>query len=284
MEEIYRGIYYETAYSGVTLGALLHQHGTVLIDAPLRAEEGRVWRAALLNKSKNVNRLLVNLDAHPDRTLGARVMDCTIIAHHKTAQVFRSRPSVFKGQSAESGSEWETYDEAVGTRWAVPDITFTDSMSIHWGQPDIILEHHPGPMPGAIWAIIPEAGLVFVGDCVMADQPPFLSQADIPSWLESLDILSQKYKNFTVISGRGGPVAYDSIRAQQHILSNIQAELLKVPQDDIPIEYTEIIIPAILKNLEFSAQLEEQYIQRLRHGLIQYFTRHYRPTDSAVEE
>jgi hypothetical protein len=96
MQEITRGIYYETAYSGVTLGAILLPQGTVMIDAPLRAEDGRSWRSALNYLGGNSNRLLVNLDAHPDRTLGSRVMDCTIIAHQKTAQVFRGRPSVFR--------------------------------------------------------------------------------------------------------------------------------------------------------------------------------------------
>jgi hypothetical protein len=134
MEEISRGIYYENTYSGVTLGAILLPQGTILLDAPLRAEEGRAWRGKLTNLGASPNRFLINLDAHPDRTLGARVMDSTIIAHQKTAQVFRSRPSVFKGNNAESGSEWEAYDEAVGTRWAVPDLTFTKHMFIHWGH------------------------------------------------------------------------------------------------------------------------------------------------------
>src|SRR5512134_2828422 len=102
MQQIDQGIYYETAYSGVTLGAIISSQDTIMIDAPLRAEDGRAWRNALMNLGANTKRLLINLDAHPDRTLGARVMDCTIIAHQKTALVFRGRPSIFKGQNAES--------------------------------------------------------------------------------------------------------------------------------------------------------------------------------------
>jgi glyoxylase-like metal-dependent hydrolase (beta-lactamase superfamily II) len=93
-------------------------------------------------------------------------MECTIIAHQKTAQIFRSRPSVFKGQNAESGSEWETQNETVGTRWAVPDITFTQKVSLYWGPPDVNLEHHPGPTPGSIWVVL-EVKIIFVGDAVL---------------------------------------------------------------------------------------------------------------------
>ena len=281
MKEISRGIYYENSYSGVTLGAILQPQGTILLDAPLRAEEGRTWRSTINNLGASPNRVLVNLDAHPDRTLGARVMDCTIIAHQKTALVFRSRPSVFKGQNADSGSEWETYDEAVGTRWAVPDLTFTQHLYIHWGPYPVVLEQHPGPMPGAIWVILPEAKVIFVGDAVLTNQPPFLAHADIEEWIDSLDVLHALYKDYTIVSGRGGPVPYQAVRTQQSQLKTIQNALDKIShQDGIP-EATEKLIPSLLRNLKFPQQMEEQIIQRLRHGLVQYYIHHYRPEEAS---
>ena len=279
MKEISRGIYLENSYSGVTLGAILQSQGTILLDAPLRAEEGRAWRATLNSLGASPNRVLVNLDAHPDRTLGARIMDCTIIAHQKTAQVFRSRPSVFKGQNSDSGSEWESYDEAVGTRWAVPDLIFTQHLSIHWGPHPVILEQHPGPMPGAIWVIVPEAKVIFVGDAVLAEQPPFLAHADISDWLVTLDALMASYKEYTIISGRGGPVPYQAIRAQQNHLKVIHTSLEKIAHKNGASEATESLIPGILKELKFPPQMEDQYAQRLRHGLAHYFIRHYRPNE-----
>jgi glyoxylase-like metal-dependent hydrolase (beta-lactamase superfamily II) len=275
MEEISRGIFYENAYSGVTLGAVLLPQGAILLDAPLRAEEGRSWRATLNNAGASPNRVLVNLDAHPDRTLGARAMDCTIIAHQKTAQVFRTRPSVFKGQNAESGSEWEAYDEAVGTRWAVPDITFTQHLLIHWGPYPVILEQHPGPMPGAIWVILPEAKVIFVGDAVLENQPPFLTNANLDEWIESLDLLTKAYKTYTIISGRGGVVPFEAVRTQKKHLKHIQKEIQKTTRYKTEAEGIEAIIPSILKDLHYTPHMEEQFVQRLRHGLLQYYTHHY---------
>jgi len=275
MEEISRGIYYENTYSGVTLGAILLPQGTILLDAPLRAEEGRAWRGKLTNLGASPNRFLINLDAHPDRTLGARVMDSTIIAHQKTAQVFRSRPSVFKGNNAESGSEWEAYDEAVGTRWAVPDLTFTKHMYIHWGPFPVVLEQHPGPMPGAIWVSLPEAKVIFVGDLVIENQPPFLANADLDPWIESLNALSTEYKNYTIISGRGGPVSPNAIKLQKKYLQNIKKHIEKSIKNIDEIEDLESIIPVILRDYDVPAHLEDQYVQRLRHGLAQYYIRHF---------
>jgi glyoxylase-like metal-dependent hydrolase (beta-lactamase superfamily II) len=250
-----------------------------MIDAPLRAEDGRAWKSALSRLGGNSNRLLVNLDVHPDRTLGARVMDCTIIAHQKTAQVFRGRPSIFKGQNAESGSEWEAYDEAVGTRWALPDITFSNELNLHWGPPDVILEHHPGPTPGAIWAIISSAKVIFVGDAVLADQPPFLANADIPAWLETLDHLLSHYCDFKIVSGRGGLVTCSAVQELQKNLANLGKMLDQIAQKEASLDATETLIPAILADLRFPAVMEEQYYQRLRHGLSQYYTHHYHAHD-----
>jgi glyoxylase-like metal-dependent hydrolase (beta-lactamase superfamily II) len=282
MEEIAQGIYIETSYPGATLGAVVLQQGTLLIDAPLRQEDARSWRAALVNQGSGTARMLVNLDAHPDRTLGARVLEATIIAHQKTAQVFRNRPSIFKGQNVESGSEWETYNEAVGTRWAIPDITFTSQMTLHWGPPDVIFEYHPGPSVGAIWVIIPESKVIFVGDAVLQNQPPFLTNGDIPAWLDSLDVLKKGYQDYTLVTGRGGAVPFEAVRAQQQILKNILRGMEKLAKRKAAVEATGSLIPGILAGMTTSPHLVEQYTQRLRHGLIQYYARCYSPQDAAI--
>jgi glyoxylase-like metal-dependent hydrolase (beta-lactamase superfamily II) len=284
MKEIGQGIYYENSYPGVTLGALVLPHGTILVDAPLRAEDARAWRATLLTLGGNSNRLLVNLDAHPDRTLGARAMDCTVVSHLRTAQVFRGRPSIFKGQNAESGSEWESQNESVGTRWAIPDITFTHQITLHWGPPDVFLEHHPGPALGSIWVVIPEAHVVFIGDAVLPNQPPFLTNGDIPSWVETLSLLTSSYRDYTIISGRGGPVTVQAVRAQQQNLKATLKGLERLAKRNAPPEATENLIPNLLSSFSIPKKLEEQYYQRFRHGLFQYYARRYRPIESFGEQ
>ena len=96
MRTIKKNIYIESKFPGVTLGAISHSHGLLQIDAPPSPEDGRTWRASLMGLGGGRERLLVNLDAHPDRTLGARAMDCRVIAHEDTAEVFRNRPGTFK--------------------------------------------------------------------------------------------------------------------------------------------------------------------------------------------
>ena len=284
MHQVARSIYYEDVYPGVTLGALVFPHGTILIDAPLRAEDARAWRSVISNLAMSQNRILVNLDAHLDRTIGARAIDCTIISHLKTAQVFRNRPSVFKGQTTESGAEWEVSNDVLGTRWAFPDITFSNRLNFNWGGPEVILEHHPGPALGSIWVIIPTVSVVFIGDTILLDQPPFLASADLPAWIESLELLISSYKDYTMISGRGGPVGNEAVRAQLKSLKSILKGLERLAKRNAPPENTETLIGGLIANMPLPSKRREQYIQRLRHGLYYYYIRSYRPLESFEQD
>lgn len=276
MQQLKPGIFYEDAYLGVTLGALIFSSGTIMIDAPLRPEDARAWRSALINLRGGSSRLLISLDAHLDRTLGTRALECTVVSHQKTAQVFRNRPVIFKGQNTEGGADWETYDDVIGTRWVSPDITFSDKMSLHWGGPEVILEHHPGPASGSIWVVIPQAGVLFVGDSVTPNQPPFLSQADLPIWVETLDELATAYRGYTIVSGRGGLVEPDAVRAQQRYLRNIHKRLERLAKRNSAPEATENLVTLLLSEVDFPIKFRDQYTQRLRSGLFQYYIHHYR--------
>ncbi len=280
MHQIAPGIHYEDLYAGVTLGAVILPHGTMMVDAPLRAEDARSWRSTLNHLSIGSNRILINLDAHLDRTLGSRALDSTIVAHQNTAQVFRNRPSVFKGHSADSGAEWEVSNDVFGIRWALPDITFSDRLHFLWGGPEIILEHHPGPTLGSIWVIIPSVKVMFVGDTILYDQPPFLASADLQAWIASLELLKDTYKQYTFISGRGGPNGVKDIRAQLKTLKKILQGMERLAKRNAPPEKTEGLISNLISDMSIPPQRREHYIQRLRHGLYYYYSQHYQPLES----
>lgn len=276
MHQLDRGIFYEDAYLGVTLGALVFSHGVISIDAPLRPEDARSWRSVLLNQRGGSNRLIISLDAHPDRTLGTRAFDCPIVAHQKAAQVFRNRPTIFKGQSAEGGAVWESYTDAIGMRWAAPDVTFTDALSLHWGGPEVVLEYHPGPAPGAIWVVIPQAGVVFCGDAVVINQPPFLAHADLEGWLQNLELLQSQYSGYLLVSGRGGLATAEHVQLQQKVLQQVLAAFEAINRKNASPETLTRLASDLLSNYRFPAEMHEIYLQRLRTGLQQCFNRRYR--------
>jgi glyoxylase-like metal-dependent hydrolase (beta-lactamase superfamily II) len=285
MRALSDGIYYEDAYAGVTLGAIILEQGTILIDAPLRAEDARTWKSSLLNQSRGTHRLMINLDGHYDRTIGSRALECVILSHRETAEAFRNRPAVFKGQVPESSAEWGNHPDVIGSRWAHPNITLTERLEIHWGEPEIIIEHHPGPTSGALWVLIPDEKIVFVGDTITLSQPPYLDQADLPAWVESLDLLLKaRFRNYIIVSGRGGPTDAKAVREQRKLLKKIHRDLERLFDKNTNPQSTSDLIPSILRSIEYSPDLENYYTQRLRYGLHQYYTNHYFPTQSKDDE
>ena len=283
MDAIAKNVYIEDRYLGVTLGVIVQPRGLVQIDAPPSPEDGRIWRAALMGMGGGSERLLINLDAHPDRTLGARAMDCTVIAHEKTAQAFRNRPNTFKAQGDETGANWETIPGLGSVRWAPPEISFMEKMTLHWGETPILLESHPGPTSGAIWVILPEEKVVFVGDAVTKGQPPFLAYASLPEWIESLKILQDnEYKGFTIVSGRGGVVTAQVVRTQTDILKRIHDRVEKLASKKSPLVLIDKLAEQLLKDFKVPSARQKQYGHRLRYGLNHYYVRHYQAASRHV--
>lgn len=284
MQEIASNIFIETAYPGVTLGALNLPHGLIMVDAPPRSEDGKSWKAALQNLGGGVDRMLVNLDSHYDRTLGARAMDCVVAAQEKTALVFRSRPVTFKAQPGDSGADWEQLAGLGSIRWVPPELTFSHRLEIYWDAQPVVLESHPGPNQGAIWVIHPGEKVVFVGDAVTPGQPPFLGHADLQIWVDTLAVLAgPQYSGYLIVGGRSSKlITTEQVRRQSAYIQEIQAHLASVAEQKNQAEAIEAILPALLSASGAPAAHREQYTQRLRWGLTHYLGRKHKP--SASEE
>lgn len=278
MKKFKGNIFVETRFSGATVGALLLSRGTVLVDAPLKPEEGLAWLAALNEAGAHPRRLLVNLDSHPDRSLGAQTLESQVITHEKSAEHFRSRAAIFKAVRQESGAEWEKLEGLSGLRWAMPDLVFSDKIQVHYGERELHLEFRPGPSPGASWLVAPESKVVFVGDAVTPRQPPFMALGDIPDWVESLDLLfSKEYKDYRIISGRGGQVRLEDVRTQRRFLKDVETRLERLAKRKADGGEVDKLAPKLIQKYNFPAKYRALYLQRMSYGLKNYYQRQYQP-------
>lgn len=275
MEKISSGVYIEDAFPGVIVGAVPVGDGVLLIDAPLRPDDGRTWLSTLRGLKGGSDRVLVYLDSHTDRTLGGRVLESTVVAHKAVLRQFDERSSIFKSQIQESGEVWETCTGLSGIRWAPPQIGFSDKAHLHWRDADILLEYHPGPEDGAIWVILPHEEIVFIGDLVTSSQPPFLGRANLPAWEGSLDKLSKEYKDYTRISSREGVISDREIKDMKKFISGIHKQLEKLNRRNAKPEDTEKLVEKQLGSFNFEPRYRNHYYQRLKFGLSHCFARQY---------
>jgi glyoxylase-like metal-dependent hydrolase (beta-lactamase superfamily II) len=172
MRKIAPDIFLETKYRGVQLGVIAEGGGLLLIDSPLFTEDGRSWLAEL--KGRGRARFLALLDGHPDRVIGARDLGVPILAHDRTRVEIREWPDTFKGATHQIGGECDQLKRIKGMQGAVPEITFSEEMLIELGDSEVVFWHRPGPTSGAIWALVPDEEVAFLGDCVTVSEPPYV--------------------------------------------------------------------------------------------------------------
>jgi glyoxylase-like metal-dependent hydrolase (beta-lactamase superfamily II) len=200
------------------------------------------------------------------------------VTHRDAAKTLQEQSAVFRGQLPESGAIWEKYPETTGLQWVVPDITFSERMQFHWADEAVLIEHHPGPRPGSSWVIIPSEKVVFIGDTASVTGPPFLGKAHLPTWIDTLDILLRaKYKEYQIISGRGGPVNLDKIRELKKSFRKIHRRIEKLANRRVPVDDVSDLAGKFMDEFSFLKRDREFFLQRLRHGLSQYYVRNYFP-------
>jgi len=87
-----------------------------------------------------------------------------------------------------------------------------------------------------------------------------------------------------VVSGRGGVVTADVIRAQKDYLEHVLNKVEKLARKKSAPEAVESLITPLLKPFKIPAGQLQKYTRRLRYGLHRYYTRHYRSSGSGSGE
>jgi glyoxylase-like metal-dependent hydrolase (beta-lactamase superfamily II) len=277
MKEVATDVLIETGYEGVTVGAIRSDRGVILIDTPISAKDTNTWRTTSSRGTGGSDRLLILLDEHFDRSTGAGAIKCPIITHENTARALGSRSSSPKPGGDGTGTIWESSSEIMPAGWLKPEITFSNSMSIRWGEEEILLEHHPGPSLGSIWVVLPDRKAAFIGDTVTPGQPPFIANADLDTWLDTLHELSlNRFREFVLISGRGGIITKDDIRDQQNFLRKIKRRLEKLSTSKVNLAKVNEIGKAYADEFKTTSKKDEKVFRnRLAYGFMQYLTSQY---------
>jgi glyoxylase-like metal-dependent hydrolase (beta-lactamase superfamily II) len=140
------------------------------------------------------------------------------------------------------------------------------------------VEHHPGPRPGSSWVIIPSEKVIFIGDAISAKGPPILSKAHLPTWIDTLDaLLRVRFKDYTMISSRGGPVTQDQIKELKKTFRKIFRRIDKMASRKASVEDVNSQAEKFLDDFRFLKRDREFFLQRFQHGLTQYYLRNYFP-------
>ena len=174
---------------GGNVGAVVGPEGILIVDDDYKQVSPKL-AAALKELGQERPRLILNTHWHGDHTQGNEYFgkDSTIVAHMNVRKRLIDPPVVFGELTAPYPA------------FALPIVTYSESMSIHLNGEDIRLVHYPnGHTDGDTVVFFEKANVVHFGDTFFAGRFPFV---DIDS---------------------GGSV--------QGLINNVAALIAKVPQD-----------------------------------------------------
>lgn len=272
MREIASGVYLEKKYPGVHVAGIVGDSSLMLVDCPLRIEDGREWLAQLAEFGSA--KYLVFLDNHPDRVLGARILDVPSVAHERTRLAIAAWPDTFKGGARPIGGESDRLKRITGVAKVVPQISFSDESLIYLDERIVRLWHMPGPMAGAIWVSLLDAKIMFIGDTVTKSEPPYFGEANLDAWLKALDELrSPAYKGYRFLSSRDGFVDRQSINAMARFLRRIPPALKRLHAKGGSPEEAAKLGARLISSHRVTSARKEQVEQRMKASLVELYSR-----------
>jgi glyoxylase-like metal-dependent hydrolase (beta-lactamase superfamily II) len=206
MQQIANGVFVETDYEGVTVGAIVRENGIICIDAPTYPRDARHWAMRVRQLAPVPVQYVILTDHHGDRIMNTRWLDAPIISHQQAAEKLNSYDKRYPQPLLDS-LLWRNPEygrELVSSPVDKPAVSFTDKLTLVQNGLTLTVQHVAGPTSGSLWVILPEAGVLFSGDSVVADTHPLLSEANSSRWLDSLQELQQTIDaGYTIIPGRG---------------------------------------------------------------------------------
>ena len=267
MQKIVPKVFLENKYIGVNLGLVVTGNGLLLVDSPLHTEDVKDWRKVVIERGRP--KFLAMLDSHPDRVLGSRTLKIPAIAQEQTLKTIREWADTFKGNAHPIGAEADQLKRITGVNNASPEITFSERMVIHMGGKEIVFLHRPGPRPGSMWMVIPDLSVVFVGDTVTIDEPPYVGVAAIEEWLYRLDELrGSDMKSYTLISSYGGRINRKDINNMARFLRKVQSRVEKLEKGKNRNEEIERFAIDLIGDFSIRSMREDLVLKRLKTGLL----------------
>ncbi len=271
MKEIAPNIYIEQNSLGLFTGLIQSESGCILIDSPLRSNGGGLWKGPVDPDDSCRQCYMIVLDTNYDRLLSIKGSDCVIVAHADAISPIRNRTPRPSDDIQQHGENPEA--SGSGSRMLPPEIVFDTELSLYLGDLQIILEHHTGSNQAGTWVVIPDRKVVFVGDTVVVDQPPFLAYANLKSWEADLELLSSdRFIDYLIVSSRSSLVDREQVNAMRKQIENIRVTFDLLKERNAPIEDWYGNIPQFLARF---SQLDlfnsELFYNRLHWGITTYY-------------
>ncbi len=229
MEEIAEGVFVETKYEGVNVGAIVTELGVVCVDAPSYPKDARDWAMRIERLQSRPIRYIILTDGNGDRILNTRWLNAPIVTQQQVSNLIFSYDKRYPQIMLDSLYQRENKQGRELTSGPVdrPSLSFSKQMSIISDTNFINIHHTPGPMAGSSWVKSGDNKVIFTGDTVVSGMHPIIAEMYCEDWIRSLTQLGQSFANkeLTIVPGRGSLEGTDSIGKIRDYLSRIESTI-----------------------------------------------------------
>jgi len=271
MEQIAPNTYVSTSFPYVNVGCVIGPTGVVALDAPTLPLDALTWRRQIAEVTDQPIVYTILTDVHPHRMLCAGLFEAPIIAAEAaymhaveyTRGFWRSVVRRLRRYHPEQEDALRDLDPAL------PEILFTDTLTVHKAGADVSVETAVGSSPGSAWIRPEGTDVLFVGDAVVVGQPPVMAEAlDTKAWLDTLAALRRpRFADTTLVPGRGplsDPQATslmsEYIRLARRRVRSLHRDLR--PRDDVAVFVNDLLSLFPLADVE-----RDRLRSRVRNGL-----------------
>jgi cyclase len=237
IREIAPNVFVETGYHGANVAFIVTGEGVILIDTPMLPEEARDWSKEIAKRTDQQIRYIINTDHHRAHVIGNQYFPtATVIAHEHAwkemksyGDSFRTRLiNMYRDRIPEAVEEWKEYLEIIK-----PQITFTGRTILYKGDKEIHLIPVGGHTPATTVVLFPNERLLFAGDVVVTNRPPFLSQGNTKEWLEALTYL-RKQRYDILIPGHGELTGKEATEKMSEFLRLVRRKVRSAYRSGLP--------------------------------------------------
>jgi cyclase len=199
-------------------GFVAGSDGVLVVDAFATEDAARELLAEIRRATAAPIRWVVNTHYHYDHLGGDAVFrreGAVVLSHENVRRWTRTENLKWR-------KEVSAADRAMLAALVLPDVTFTDGVTLALGGRTAQVLFKPGHTGGDCLVRVPESDVVFGGDLFWNATVPNTVDANTAAWMETLDALLRAYPSANFVAGHGEPGRALAVRFFRDYLSTLR--------------------------------------------------------------
>lgn len=275
MKQIAPNVYIATEYPYVTVGCIIGPQGAVAIDAPTLPRDALAWRQEIMEMANGPIVYTAMTDGHPHRLLCASLLQAPIVASQPAYEQVAGYTRGFWRNVVRRLSRFhpEQGEALNGIQPQLPDILFSDELTMHKAGRPVSMERIAGAAPGSSQIRLEDADIMFVGDTLVVGVPPVMDACpDSKAWLDTLTWLRRPYlAHVQLVPGRGPLADQAATEPVSEYIRLARRRVRSLHQAGQPREDVADLVDELLSVFSLPDEERSRYRRRARNGLKQIY-------------